>query len=101
MGSIALSQKMARENKAVFLPKQFENLYNSDCTVMTLRYKRLIEAALLFRRQQLLRGVQNDERIATPEIRDRPTDDTMKKYCWYHNSKELYRSATQTVKVMH
>ena len=30
MGSIALSQKMARENKSVFLPKQFENLYNSE-----------------------------------------------------------------------
>lgn len=30
MGSIALSQKMARENKTVFLPKQFENLYNSE-----------------------------------------------------------------------
>ncbi|HQW26038.1 MAG TPA: cysteine synthase family protein [Saprospiraceae bacterium] len=30
MGSITLSQKMARENKSVFLPKQFENLYNSE-----------------------------------------------------------------------
>jgi len=30
MGSIALSQKMASEDKSVFLPKQFENLYNSE-----------------------------------------------------------------------
>ena len=56
-------------------------------------YNSLIEAALLFRRQQLQPGFQNDERIATPEIRDRPTGDAMKKYCWYHNSNEVHRSA--------
>ena len=30
LGSIQLSQKMAQEDNAVFLPKQFENLYNSE-----------------------------------------------------------------------
>lgn len=30
LGSIALSQKMAAQNKAIFLPRQFENLYNSE-----------------------------------------------------------------------
>jgi cysteine synthase A len=30
MGSIALSQQMASENRSVFLPRQFENLYNSE-----------------------------------------------------------------------
>jgi cysteine synthase len=30
LGSIALSEKMAQEDKTVFLPKQFENLYNCE-----------------------------------------------------------------------
>ena len=30
LGSIALSKKMAAENKSVFLPRQFENLYNVE-----------------------------------------------------------------------
>lgn len=30
LGSIALSEKMARENSAIFLPKQFENTYNAE-----------------------------------------------------------------------
>jgi cysteine synthase len=30
LGSIQLSQKMAREDNTVFLPKQFENLYNCE-----------------------------------------------------------------------
>ena len=30
LGSIALSEKMARENKHVFLPRQFENNYNAE-----------------------------------------------------------------------
>ncbi|MFT3843718.1 MAG: cysteine synthase family protein [Lacibacter sp.] len=30
LGSIALSEKMAEENSSVFLPKQFENLYNAE-----------------------------------------------------------------------
>lgn len=30
IGSIALSEKMAKENPAVFLPRQFENIYNAE-----------------------------------------------------------------------
>jgi cysteine synthase A len=30
LGSIALSEKMAIENKEIFLPKQFENIYNAQ-----------------------------------------------------------------------
>jgi cysteine synthase A len=30
LGSIALSEKMARENPALFLPRQFENIYNAE-----------------------------------------------------------------------
>jgi cysteine synthase A len=30
LGSIALSEKMAKENPAVFLPRQFENAYNAE-----------------------------------------------------------------------
>jgi cysteine synthase A len=30
LGSIALSEKMAKENPAVFLPRQFENAYNEE-----------------------------------------------------------------------
>ena len=30
LGSIAMSQEMAKENTSVFLPKQFENLYNVE-----------------------------------------------------------------------
>jgi cysteine synthase A len=30
LGSIALSEKMAKENPAVFLPRQFENRYNAE-----------------------------------------------------------------------
>jgi len=30
LGSIALSEKMARENTRVFLPRQFENIYNAE-----------------------------------------------------------------------
>jgi cysteine synthase len=30
LGSIALSEKIAKENKHIFLPKQFENVYNSE-----------------------------------------------------------------------
>ena len=30
LGSIALSEQMARENKNIFLPRQFENIYNAE-----------------------------------------------------------------------
>lgn len=30
LGSIALSEKMAKENKGIFLPRQFENRYNAE-----------------------------------------------------------------------
>ncbi len=30
LGSIALSEKMAKENENIFLPKQFENIYNAE-----------------------------------------------------------------------
>lgn len=30
LGSIALSEKMAKENPGVFLPRQFENIYNAE-----------------------------------------------------------------------
>lgn len=35
LGSIALSEKMAAENSNVFLPRQFENLYNSEAHFQT------------------------------------------------------------------
>lgn len=35
LGSIALSEKMAKENKHIFLPRQFENRYNAEAHEMT------------------------------------------------------------------
>lgn len=34
-GSIALAEKMAKEDKRVFLPKQFENIYNAEAHEIT------------------------------------------------------------------